>query len=241
MRYLFFWLLVIAGCLVRSAAAETKHAEMLSKTVSSNTAGAGKPSTDRLGGFAMVSKRILQDLIERRVTIKKTVAEPVLNMTTRGTLQVDCQIGLELVPNPRAANLRVTMAGGAVMNDAVSMMRSVRVSSSSGTRLSGHQDILFEPQGLRLLPASASGNTSIQVRDIEARRRLVERIAWRRAARMQPETEQAASGRAARRAEEQLETEVGRPMRELQREYVKGVRQLSDQGAFPDVRPAASR
>jgi hypothetical protein len=194
-----------------------------------------------LGGFAHISERVLKDLLHREVKLNQFVAETMMNMTTRGTARIDCRIGLDLIPNPHMANVRLTMIGNALMDDAVGTMRSIRIYSSSRTEISGYKDVFLVPEGLRLAPTRADCRTSIQVHDIEARLRLVERMAWRRAAQMQPQVEQAASRRASRRAEEQLEAEAGQPLGQMHHEYVDGVyNPLMRQGAFPDARFATT-
>src|SRR5687767_14470081 len=97
-QYVFTWCaLAFADEVLQSAPASEKH----------------------LGGFAHVSERVLKDLLHRDVKLTQTIAESMMNMTTRGTARVDCKIGLELVPNPYRANLRLTLTGQALMDDAV--------------------------------------------------------------------------------------------------------------------------
>ena len=209
-------------------------------------AGRGSSSTaplaeKKLGGFAHVSERVLKDLLHREVKLNQLIAETVMNMTTRGTARVDCTIGLELVPNPQRANVRLTMTGHALMDDAVATMRSIRIYSSSRTNISGYKDVFLVPEGLLLSPTRADCQTSIRIHDIDARLRLVERMAWRRASQSQSQVEQAASRRASRRAEEQLEAEAGQPLGQMHHEYVDGVYSpLKRQGTFPDARLATT-
>jgi hypothetical protein len=196
-----------------------------------------QPQPLALGGFAHVSKRVLADLFHRDVKLNQVVTETILNMTTRGTAQIDCKIGLDLIPNPNSANLRITMTGHAVMNDVVGQMRNIRIYSTSHTSINGYKDVFFDPQGLRLAPTRADCLTSIQVHDIAARLRLVERIAWRRVGQMQSQAERAAGQRASRRAEQQLEAEAGKPLSQVHHEYVDNVYEpLVRQNAFPDAR-----
>jgi len=193
-------------------------------------------SQQRLGGFVFVSERLLQMLLRREVKQNQQIVESILKMTTYGTASAECNIGLDLLPNSEMANVRLTMHGSATMGDAVSEMRNIRIHSSSYTNIQGYKDIFFEPKGLRLLPTVANCNTNIEVHDIEARP-VVERLAWRRVNQKQSEAEQAAAERAARRAEEQLETEAGAPLEHLNNEYVKHVYQpLTSKSALPDTR-----
>src|ERR1043165_1278310 len=165
-----------------------------------------------LGGFSHVSGRLLEDLVRRDLAIDLPINETILNMAMRGTAHVNCQIGLDFVPNPNDANLRLSLTGRASMTDGVGTMRSIQVFSSSNTQISGYKDIFFDVQGLRVAPARVNCRTSIQVQDVDARFRLIERIAWRRVGLMQGSAESAASERAAGRAEQQLEAEAGPPL-----------------------------
>src|SRR5262249_4078856 len=148
-------------------------------------------------------------LLRRDLTLDQRIAETIMNMTMRGTAHVTCRIGLDLIPNPNVANLRLTMTGSALMDDGVATMRRIRVFSSSNTQISGSKDVFFSSQGLQLAPTRADCRTSIQVHDVEAPLRLVERIAWRRVGSMQSDVEHSASQRASSRAEQQLEAEAG--------------------------------
>jgi hypothetical protein len=190
-----------------------------------------------LGGFAHVSGRLLSDLVRRDLAFDQPINETILNMTMRGTARIDGQIGLDLIPSANSARLRLAMTGRAVTDNGVATMRNIQIFSSSNTQISGYKDVYFDVQGLRLAPAHADCRTSIQVHDVEARLRLVERIAWRRAGRMQENAESAASQQAARRAEQQLEAQAGPPLAQSHREYLENVyRPLGDQNALPDVR-----
>jgi hypothetical protein len=190
-----------------------------------------------LGGFAHISKRVLADLLRRELTLDQRITETIMNMTMRGTAHVTCQIGLDLIPNPNIANLRLTMTGRASMDDGVATMRRIQVFSSSNTQISGSKDVFFSTEGLRLVPTRADCRTSIQVHDIAAPLRLIERIAWRRVSSMQSDVENSASQRASRRAEQQLEAEAGRPLAQLHRQYLESVYQpLVRRKALPDVR-----
>jgi hypothetical protein len=241
MRFLLLLLLAVWGglaCprgLVIGSNRPTTPAGAPLEKIDADPRGAGGSPTTRLGGYAHISKRVVQDFLNRDITFNETVAEPILNMTTRGRARVDCQIGFELLPNPRAASLRVLMTGRAIMDDAVSARRSVRVFSSSQTRISGYQDVVLDAEGLHLAPARVSGSTSIQVHGLDAPR-FVERPAWRRVGRMQPQAEQAAASRGARRAEQHLESEVAKSAAHLRHKYVEqALRALSDAAVFPDT------
>jgi hypothetical protein len=195
------------------------------------------PEQANLGGYAHVSARFLADLLHREIKLSQQVVDTILNMTTRGNAQIDCQIGIELVPNPQVAQVRLTASGQAIMNDTIGTMRSIQVSSSSRTQINGAKEVFFNPQGLRLLPARSDCRTSLQINDIDANRRIVERLAWRRADRMQPQAEQEVSRRIARRAEQQIDAQAGKPLAQLNEAYVDEVyAPLVRQGAFPEMR-----
>lgn len=208
-----------------------------SSSLRANGVRNGQAPSPRLGGFAHVSQRVLNDLFHRDVAFHESVREFVLNMMTRGTARALCHVGLDLVPNSGAANLRITMTGTVNMDDAVSTTGPVRIYSSSRTAVKGFKDVFFDVKGFRLAPSKAFCRTSIDIHDIDARRRLIERIAWRRAGRTQGQAEQAAARRTAKRAEAQIEAEAGKPLVELQEEYVEGVYQpLKKHRALPDAR-----
>ncbi len=248
MRFPSLLLMTIGACLLGSRGGAFGAERQLgdtgrpSSTIGDDRGEAAGSAAARVGAVAHVSKRVLQYMLNRDVTLKETVAEPILNMTTRGTARVDCQIGLDLVPNAQTANLRLSMNGTVIMDDAVSTSGSVQIHSSSRTRIRVDKDILLDAQGLHLQPTRSNGRTTIQVRNVDSPGRFVERVAWRRVGRAQSEAEQACGQRAASRAEKQLDFEIGKSLGQLQSQFVDKVRRpLSDRGAFPGAQLATTR
>jgi hypothetical protein len=82
------------------------------------------------------------------------------------------------------------------------------VYSSAQTSLAANKQVHINDQGLRLLPASAWCATSVQVQDVTAGSRIVERLAARRVNRLLPQAEQAASRRAEWEASSKLDEQA---------------------------------
>ncbi len=235
----------ILGGFPAQAAERLPASETFSRSLQRETqdmADSRSSETPDLSLIGHVSARVLDGLLHRAVTRKENVIDSILNMSTRGTADVDCQLAIELIPNSAAGHIRFLMSGHATMNDTIGTARSVRVYSSSRTQITGHKDVILDVQGLRLLPARAACRTSIQINRIDARNGFVERLAWRRVGQVQSQAEQIAALRASRRAERQMEAEFHRPLHQLQQKYAANVHSpLARNDIVPELLVATTR
>ena len=84
---------------------------------------------------------------------------------------------------------RVEFPGTTFAPNTVSTRGSIVAYGSFLTNVEAWKRVIIDETGLSFRPATANCTTSIQVKDINANRRIVERIAWRRSGRMQPDME----------------------------------------------------
>ncbi|MEX0641883.1 MAG: hypothetical protein WD468_04240 [Pirellulales bacterium] len=189
------------------------------------------------GGIVRASGRMLNELMQRDVQRAEPVSENILGVTTQGTADTDCHIGLQLIPNISRGHLRLTMTGRATINEGVGSIRKVRVYTSSQTWITAQKNLGLAAEGIGIAPTIADCQTSIYTKDISAPLRFIENIAWKKANRMRPQAEQIAAERAGRRAAEQLDAEADEPLRKLHQHYLEGVYfPLQQKDAFPIVR-----
>jgi hypothetical protein len=157
---------------------------------------------------AQVSGRLANFLLARDVAETNFMTDVVLGSVTRGTVFTRGRVSFGMLPNEQQGTLVVHLQGLASSPSHVAERGRVSVYSSALTSISANKQVSINDQGVRLAPAQASCSTSIQIRDIEAGSRLVERIAWRRAGRMLPEAENAASQKAASEASSKLDVQA---------------------------------
>jgi hypothetical protein len=204
--------------------------------------GRGAEPLAESGGIVRVSGTFLNDLIKRDIQRTEQISEQILSVDTRGAADVTCHIGLQLVPNIQLGHLRLTMVGEAKVNDAVGTARNVSVYSSSHTAVHAWKDIGMAAEGIGIAPTRAECRTNIVTNGISAPWRIIERIAWKKSARMQPQAEAIAAERVGERAAEQLDGEADEPLRKLHQHYLDGVYlPLVEKAALPSIRVSTTK
>jgi hypothetical protein len=167
--------------------------------LSDSGAALAKVVRSRFGGSNVVvqaSGRLLNALLGRSVEEQTFIAQTVLGNYTEGFALTRAQIKFGVVPSEDHGALEVRLQGQVACPSNVAERRRVSVYSAAYTSLFANKQVTINDLGLHLTPAAASCTTSVDIQDVEAGRRLVERLAWRRATRMVPDAEQFASQRA---------------------------------------------
>ena len=150
----------------------------------------------RTNGIAHVSAQAVNLLMARKVNETNWIAETVMGASTQGAAYTAGDVSLGFVPNRQRGTLEIRLQGNVNMPSMTAQRRQITAYSSSQTSLRATKQVQIDEKGLSLLPALAACNTSMQLQDIEAQSRLIERLAWRRATRMIPEAEASANQRA---------------------------------------------
>jgi hypothetical protein len=182
----------------------------------------GSQAGSESGAILRASAAMLNDLMKREIKRIEPISEQILNVTTRGTADVFCRVGVQLVPNGQLGHIRVTMIGEANVPDGVGTTRNVRVYSSSRTSIRAAKSIGLAAEGIGIAPTRADCQTHIVTNGVSAPLRIIERIAWKKAAQMQPQAEAIVAQRAGQRASEQLDGEADVPLRKLHQHYLDG-------------------
>lgn len=154
------------------------------------------------------SARLINLLLERSVSDQRSFAETVLGSFTRGTAYTRAQVSFGFVPSQERATLELRMQGLTNCPANVAETRRVSVYSASTTSIRGSKQVFLTAEGLELAPSVASATTVMQINDIEAGRRLIERLAWRRAGQIAPQAEELTSQRAQAEASSKLDREA---------------------------------
>ena len=147
-------------------------------------------------GFTQASGRLLNVLLGRSVEEQTFIAQTVLGSYTEGLAFTRAQILFGVVPAQDRGALEVRLQGHVTCPSNIAERRRVSVQSAALTEISAHKQVNINDLGLHLAPAAASCATSVEIQDVAAGSRILERIAWRRANRMVSEAEQIASQRA---------------------------------------------
>jgi hypothetical protein len=163
----------------------------------------------RPNGFAQISGRFINSLMEQNVQEQRYLSGMVLGNLTQGPAYTSGHVSFALVPNPDRATLEVRLS--AVTSSPANTATRGRISiySSATTAIQAQKRVLMSDVGLSLLPAAAACRTDARINDIQANRRLIERIAWRRAMQLLPQAEQAAARQAEAEAASGLDERAG--------------------------------
>lgn len=191
---------------------------------------------NRSNGFGQVSARLVQEVFQQDFEDRSVIEETVMGAYTRGTAHTRAKLTAALVPNSTKGTIELRMRGRAVANDNVAYSGPATIYSSAVTQLFAQKPVLIDCFGLHPQSATARCKTSMQIQDIDASRRIIERIAWRRAGRMQGEAETTASRLAEERVAEGLDEEAQTQIDEANEVVVNQLRNpLIRRAAFPPV------
>jgi hypothetical protein len=174
---------------------------------------------------------LAQDVQERNL-----ISDIVLGSYTQGVAYTQGKVSFDTVPNPERGTLEVRLEGLTACPDTVAQRRRVSVYSSAQTVIRANKQVQISDLGFMLAPAVASCATAVQISDVEARSRIVERISWRRANQLVPQAEQAASQRAGAEASFKLDQQADAALGGMNDMFCQKIRApLLRVGALPEV------
>lgn len=172
------------------------------------------PDESAIQAVARVSDRFVNLIVERRVARQEFMQEYLLGAFTSGPVLLDGTVTAELVPYSNQAALDIRLVGTTECRNHVGAKGPVTISSSAAGQIDVRKRVLIDVSGVQAQPATAHCTAQVEIHDIVAQNRLVERIAWRRAKRMHSEIEQAAAETSGNRTEQQLDQEMLAPLTE---------------------------
>jgi hypothetical protein len=184
--------------------------------------------------FARASDRFLNLLVERHVTREQYMQEVVLGTLTSGPVRLDGRVTVELVPHPNQAAFDIRLVGKTECRNHVGKRGPVTIFSSAEGYVDVRKRVLIGLDGVQSRPATAQSTATVQIHNITAQNRLIERIAWRRANRMHPEIEQAAAETSGSRTELQLDQELMAPLSEADKVLTEKFGDSWSKQSFPD-------
>jgi hypothetical protein len=202
--------------------------------IGARLASAVRGSYCRVNGAAQVSRRFINLLLAQDVQERNFISDIVLGSYTQGVAYTQGRVSFETVPNPERGTLEVRLEGLTACPDNVAQRRRISVYSSAQTVIRANKQVQISDLGFMLSPAVASCATSVQISDVEARSRIIERISWRRANQLVPQAEQAASQRAQAEASFKLDKQADASLGNMNEVFCEKIRApLVRLGALP--------
>lgn len=154
---------------------------------------------------AQASGRFVNVLLKQDVNEQRLATSFVLGSYTSGTAYTQGHVSFGVVPSPRHGALEIRLNGRTACPANTSQRRNITVHGSTYTNIQAQKQLLLDEDGLEMLPATAHCVTQAFLHDVNAPRRFVERIAWRKATSMVPQAEAAASDHVAKEARTNLD------------------------------------
>jgi hypothetical protein len=187
--------------------------------------------------FAEVAAEIVGAGMVESVDDVTQVSDYILGTSVCGTAHTVGKTSVALSPNAEMGVIDTLFFGTADSNN-VGEHHPVTILSSATTRLAACKRIWIHDGGLSAFPAVSTAETSIQICDIQSSkgRRIVERMAWKRAGKQQSEAECIASRHAEARLNERIDDQAAEPLDRANTQYVeKFKRPFSERKLFPQV------
>lgn len=150
--------------------------------------------------FARVSSELIAASLVRAVDEIQPVEDCILDVAVFGTGYTKGQATAQLVPNQQRAQVDIVFLGKVDSNTIGYAERGVQVYSTGLTHINTRKPVFIDPERIWTAPTVGNAQTNSSINDIDAPRRIIERIAWKRATRQQPLANSIAAEHAAQRA-----------------------------------------
>ncbi len=167
----------------------------------------------------------------------QSIRDCILGTDVYGTAHTVGQTSVELQPDPDRGLLD-TFFFGTTHSSNVGYHGPVTVYSTATTRLAACKRLWIDVDGLSAYPGVSQALTNVQICDIQSNkdRRLIERMAWKRAGQQQSEAEETASRHAEARLNARVDQQAADPLERANRAYVdKFYRPFTERKLFPQM------
>lgn len=199
-------------------------------------------ATPRYNAGGHVSLSLVNLILERQILERQTVSDEIAGARTMAETTTRGRLRAEFIPSKDRAIVDFRMIGELSAPNATATRGSVTVRMTSQTSIDARKRVVITPEGLFPGASQADCNTETEILDVEATRRLMERLGRRRAEKLRPEAQQSTSQQVADRVEEELDKQANDPLTGANQFYADKIRlPLINAGGFPrDLRLSTS-
>ena len=216
-KYLCVLIILVAGA---AAAEPVRHADP-----------SGQPNA-----VAQISQRLLSDLFVMPVEKTVSITDNVLGTAVRGSVRTQGRVVPLLIPDTNRGVLHLRFSGTSSSPRMVGRNGPATIFSSARTDAELWKTVIFEEQGIRNLPTEGNVSTRLSINGVAAKRRLVERIARKRASRSHADAQAITSNHTKVRLGQEIDHEAAKPLAKAQDNYINKVRNpLAARGALPKL------
>ncbi len=192
-----------------------------------------KSNFDRPNLYVEISPTVIGAGLNEKVDDVMPISDCILGTDVHGTAHTVGGTRTELWPDPRFGVIDALFFGN-TDSENVGYHGGVTICSHSETDLAARKRIWIDAHGLSAFPAVSKAETSVMIDDIQARRRLIARMAWRKAGKQLGMAESIASQHAEERLSERIDRQAADPIERANEKYVeKYQRPFSERQLFP--------
>ncbi len=185
--------------------------------------------------FAELSPELVGAGIAEHVDDTTSVDDCILGTSMHGIAHTVGQSCTELVPNPDCGVLD-TLFCGVTHADNVGCHGRITIYSTATVNLSARKRLCMNADGLSAQPAVSCAEVSAKICDIQSckGRRMVERMAWKKACKLKPEAECISARHAEQRLNDRIDAQAAESLEKANQKYDdKFHRPFTERKLFP--------
>ncbi len=167
------------------------------------------PTPPPMAGAGHFSEEVFNMLFSHPIDDSERVRESIKRAVTSGESQLEGRVTIDVMPDDSRGRIDFLLRGKLNIPHATAIQRQVRVHTHVQSRVDARKSVFFDQAGLEGLSATARCPTEVQIRDVQANRRLIERMANRRAHRQLSEVEGIVAQRTSGRIQARLDERIG--------------------------------
>ena len=188
----------------------------------------------RPNGIAQVSQHFMNLMLAKAVAEQRFISDVIMGTPTSGVANTHAQVYFGTVPSDRRGTLEVRLEGWVDCPANVAQRRRISIITAAQTSIRASKQVQVSDQGLTLAPATAACATAVQISDVQAGSRFVERLALRRANQLAPEAQEVASRKAEAEASSKLDEQANAALGRMNKMFCEKIRApLIRRGAIP--------
>lgn len=172
---------------------------------------------------ASVSAELASRAAARKIDRSLPVNDVILGTTIRGTAHTTGDISLRLLPSPTNIAAEVRLHGTAISTNR-GWNRGVQINSSGTTTIDARKSLTVDRDGISTSAATADCETKTQINAICHDRKIVRKIAWKKACQSKGEAECIANRKAETRTRQELDKEISDLLAENRVKYENDVK-----------------
>lgn len=186
-----------------------------------------------------VSDSLLAAAMQRHVDETRPVQEVILGAQVSGTAHTVGEVSVRVVPNDGAAELHAVFDGNSITRT-VGRKGPACIYTDGATRIEAFKQILMDSGGLQWMQTVADACRDSKITGVgvtsKAFRKVITKIAWKKALEAKPQADRIAEGRSEYRFRSRFDERVEAELADARDNYEKRFRRtLQRRGQFPDL------